>query len=175
MNKERKNSNISLTEASMEAAKLREKINYHNVLYYQKDTQEITDSEYDTLRKRLESLEQDFPSLVIPRSPTQKVGAKPSREFTKVKHALPMLSLSNSFNDSDVVNFVNKVWKFLLLQDTKKLEFLVEPKIDGLSCSLRYEKHILVQAVTRGDGEEGEDITGCNLGERDCVRAVKPI
>ncbi len=159
MNKQRKNSDIGLLEAATEAAELRKKIKHHDILYYQKSAPKIPDSEYDTLRNRLEELEQNFPSLIIPDSPTQKVGIKPSREFTKIKHALPMLSLSNSFSDDDIIDFVDRVRKFLLLPHTEKLEILAEPKIDGLSCALRYENHILVQAATRGDGEEGEDIT----------------
>ena len=168
MNKQKKNSDIDLLEAA-EAAELREKIRHHDNLYYQKDAPEISDSEYDTLMQRLEDLERDFPSLVIPSSPTQKVGSKipnvqysmfeHTRVFTKVKHALPMFSLSKRLSDNDVVDFVNRVRKFLLLPDTEKLEFTAEPKIDGTSCNLRYENHILVQAATRGDGEEGEDIT----------------
>ncbi|MFH1158714.1 MAG: NAD-dependent DNA ligase LigA [Pseudomonadota bacterium] len=159
MNKQKKNRNTGLLEAAADAVELREKIGHHDILYYQKSDPEIPDSEYDTLRNRLEALERDFPSLVVPDSPTQKVGAKPSREFARVKHALPMLSLSNSFSNDDVVAFVDRVRKFLLLPYTEKLEILAEPKIDGLSCSLRYEKHLLVQAATRGDGEEGEDVT----------------
>ncbi|MCK5659503.1 MAG: NAD-dependent DNA ligase LigA [Alphaproteobacteria bacterium] len=170
MNKQKKNNDTNLLEAAaVEAAKLRKKIRHHDILYYQKDAPEIPDSEYDTLMQRLEDLERDFPSLVIPSSPTQKVGSKipnvqysmfeHTRVFTKVKHALPMFSLSKRLSDNDVVDFVNRVRKFLLLPDTEKLEFTAEPKIDGTSCNLRYENHILVQAATRGDGEEGEDIT----------------
>jgi len=169
MNKQTKNNYTNLLKAAMEATELRKKIKYHDTLYYQKSEPEIPDSEYDTLRNRLETLEQDFPSLIIPDSPTQKVGSKipnvqysmfeHTRVFTKVRHALPMLSLSKCLSDNDVVNFVKRVRKFLLLPDTEKLEFTADPKIDGTSCNLRYENHILVQAETGGDKEEGEDIT----------------
>ena len=150
---------LNALEAAAEAAELRRLIKHHDVLYHQKDAPEISDAAYDALRRRLEGIEKAFPQLAGDSSPTQKVGAKPAREFKKVKHALPMLSLSNAFSDEDVVDFVDRVRKFLALPETAKLEILAEPKIDGLSCSLRYEKGALVQAATRGDGEEGEDVT----------------
>ncbi len=136
--------------------KLRLLVEHHNKLYHQMDAPEISDAEYDTLKRKLEELE--GPSIDM-FSPVNAVGAKPSREFAKIRHAIPMLSLNNAFSDEDVVDFVERVRKFLLLPETEKLEILAEPKIDGLSCSLRYEKGILVQAATRGDGEEGEDVT----------------
>ncbi|MCE9506887.1 MAG: NAD-dependent DNA ligase LigA [Alphaproteobacteria bacterium] len=159
MNKPKKISSLTPIEAAAEAADLRRQILHHDKLYYQKDAPEISDAAYDALRKRLEAIEQVFPALATQDSPTQKIGARPAREFAKVRHAVPMLSLANSFSDEDVIDFFDRVRKFLHLPDDEKLEILAEPKIDGLSCSLRYEKGLLVQAATRGDGEEGEDVT----------------
>ncbi len=150
---------LNVLEAAAEAAQLRKEIKRHDILYHQKDAPEISDAAYDALRKRLENIENAFPELATKDSPTQKVGAKPAREFAKVRHTVPMLSLSNAFSEEDVTNFVDRVRKFLRLPDDEKLEVLAEPKIDGLSCSLRYENGVLVQAATRGDGEEGEDVT----------------
>ncbi len=150
---------LSALEAAAEVAELHRQIRRHDILYHQKDAPEISDAAYDALRRRLEEIEQAFPALAAKDSPTQNVGARPAREFAKVRHTVPMLSLANSFSDEDVTDFVARVRKFLLLPETAKLELLAEPKIDGLSCSLRYEKGILVKAATRGDGEEGEDVT----------------
>ncbi len=150
---------LNVLEAAAEAAQLRKEIKHHDILYHQKDAPEISDASYDALRKRLESIENAFPELATKDSPTQKVGEKPAREFAKVRHTVPMLSLSNAFSEEDVEDFVDRVRKFLRLPDDEKLEILAEPKIDGLSCSLRYENGVLVQAATRGDGEEGEDVT----------------
>lgn len=152
-------SGLSALEAASEASDLRAKLKYHDILYHQKDAPEISDAEYDTLKQRLIQIETAFPELITPDSPTQTVGAKPLKEFAKVRHAVPMLSLSNSFSDEDVTDFVERVHKFLNIPAATAVEILAEPKIDGLSCSLRYEKGKLVQAATRGDGEEGEDVT----------------
>jgi len=140
-----------------EAALLREQIARHNVLYHQQDNPEISDAQFDALKRRLEDIEKILPPDV--NSPTQTVGAKPLAGFSKVRHAAPMLSLSNAFSDEDVVEFADRVRKFLNLPADTPLEMLAEPKIDGLSCSLRYENRKLTQAATRGDGEEGEDVT----------------
>lgn len=148
-----------IADPASEAKELRRQIKHHDILYHQQDAPEISDAAYDALRKRLEELEKAFPEISVSGSPTQKVGAKPAREFAKVRHAMPMLSLANSFSDEDISDFFDRVSKFLQLPETVKLEVLAEPKIDGLSCSLRYEKGVLVQAATRGDGEEGEDVT----------------
>ena len=146
-------------EAIAEIEKLTKEIEAHDIAYHQKDTPEVSDAEYDALKKELITLEEEFPELASKDSPTQKVGAKPSREFKKIKHAVPMLSLSNCFSDEDVEDFFTRVRKFLQLSKDQELTVLAEPKIDGLSCSIRYEKGKLVQASTRGDGETGEDIT----------------
>ena len=139
-----------------ELTKLRLLIEKHNNLYHQLDTPEISDAEYDALKRRLEELEGPEPDLL---SPLNKVGAKPLAQFSKVRHAVPMLSLTNAFSDEDVTDFVDRVRKFINLPENEAIEIVAEPKIDGLSCSLRYVDGKLVQAATRGDGEEGEDVT----------------
>ncbi|MEZ0261135.1 MAG: NAD-dependent DNA ligase LigA [Alphaproteobacteria bacterium] len=146
-------------EAALEADTLRRQIKRHDKAYHQQDNPEISDAEYDALKNRLRDIEKAFPNLITKDSPTQTVGYAPLREFKKVRHSVPMLSLANSFSDEDVVDFVDRVRKFLKIADSEKLEVLAEPKIDGLSCSLRYEKGKLIYAATRGDGEEGEDVT----------------
>ncbi len=152
-------STMNIIEAEAEAARLRKDLRRHDILYHQKDAPEISDAEYDALKQRLEAIETRFPLLATSDSPTKTVGAKPLKEFAKVRHAMPMLSLSNSFSEEDVADFVDRVRKFLNLPEAAKLEIVAEPKIDGLSCSLRYEQGKLAQAATRGDGEEGEDVT----------------
>ena len=146
-------------EARAEHARLCEEIEQHDRHYYQQDAPVIPDAEYDALRLRYEALEKAFPELVTSQSLTKKVGAKPSEKFAKVKHAVPMLSLGNVFSDDDVFEFVARVRRFLGLAENAPVRFTAEPKIDGLSCSLRYEQGKLVQAATRGDGYEGEDVT----------------
>lgn len=150
---------LSFEDAAAEHAKLADKIRRHDELYYQESAPEISDSEYDGLRRRLEDLEAAFPELITPDSPTQQVGAAPASGFKKVKHALPMLSLSNVFTDEDVEDFAARVRRFLGLKKDDALDMLAEPKIDGVSLSLRYEGRKLVLGATRGDGYEGEDIT----------------
>lgn len=127
--------------------------------YYNEDTPLIPDGEYDALRKELIALETEFPHLITKNSPTQKVGVKPSGRFGKIKHVVPMLSLDNAFNDDDVVDFVKRVKRFLSLPSDAPLTFTAEPKIDGLSAALRYEKGELISGATRGDGQTGEDVT----------------
>jgi DNA ligase (NAD+) len=147
----------NVRQLEMEAALLREQIARHNVLYHQQDNPEISDAQYDALKKRLEEIEKILPPDMF--SPSQAVGAKPLAGFNKIRHAVPMLSLANAFSDEDVIDFADRVRKFLSLAAAAELEILAEPKIDGLSCSLRYENRKLIQAATRGDGEEGEDVT----------------
>ncbi len=132
-------------------------IRRHDELYHGKDKPEISDADYDVLRQELDEIEQRFPDIVVKSSPSKKVGATPSKGFKKVKHSVPMLSLSNAFSEEDAQDFIVKIQRFLSIQDD--IEILAEPKIDGLSCSLRYENRKLVLAATRGDGAEGEDIT----------------
>ena len=131
----------------------------HDRRYYQDDAPTISDADYDALRRRYEALEAAFPELHEAGSLTKKVGAAPSQKFAKAKHAVPMLSLGNVFSDEEAHEFVARVRRFLGLKDDAPLAFTAEPKIDGLSCSLRYERGELVQAATRGDGFEGEDVT----------------
>lgn len=147
-----------------ERAKTRHKelskdIKKHDVRYYQLDNPEILDSEYDSLRHELIEIENQFPQLINKNSPSQKVGAKPSKGFKKIQHTVPMLSLGNVFNEEDLEDFLKRVRKFLGLTEDQDLKIAAEPKIDGLSCSIRYEKGQLIYAATRGDGYEGEDIT----------------
>lgn len=146
-------------EARRELARLAREIADHDKRYYQEDAPTISDAEYDKLRQRSDAVEAKFPKLVTKHSPSQKVGTAPARGFKKVKHSVPMLSLANAFTEEDVADFVERVRKFLGMPEEEKLEIVAELKIDGLSFSARYEKGKLIYAATRGDGEEGEDIT----------------
>jgi DNA ligase (NAD+) len=142
-----------------EHAALSERIAEADQLYHQEDAPEISDAEYDALRRRLEDIEARFPDLAGTGAASASVGAKPSEKFAKVRHAVPMLSLGNAFADEEVEEFVARVRRFLNWPDEEALAFTAEPKIDGLSLSLRYEGGRLVTAATRGDGETGEDVT----------------
>lgn len=146
--------------ARKELAELAMNIAFHDARYHGEDDPVITDAEYDALRRRNDALEAQFPNLVRDDSPSKKVG-HPARQskFEKVTHARPMLSLDNAFNDGDVAEFVARVRRFLGLSDAAIVELTAEPKIDGLSLALRYEKGELVLAATRGDGELGENVT----------------
>src|SRR3954449_2521737 len=149
---------LTKSQAKVELKRLALEIERHNAAYYQEDAPKISDAEYDELRKRLNAIEARFPELVSSGSPSQKVGAAPSGKFSKVRHAVPVLSLDNAFAEQDVLDFVGRIERFLKLPDNK-IDFSAEPKIDGLSMSLRYEGGELVTAATRGDGAEGEDVT----------------
>ena len=146
-------------DAKARHAKLVKEIRKADKAYYQEDAPDLTDADYDKLRKELEALEAKHPELVSADSPTQTVGAVPSKGFKKVKHAVPMLSLSNVFSEEEAGEFLDRIRRFLGLPPDEPIEIIAEPKIDGLSCSLRYENRKLVLAATRGDGAEGEDIT----------------
>ncbi|WP_456415278.1 NAD-dependent DNA ligase LigA [Thiolapillus sp.] len=135
---------------------LRQQINYHNYRYYVLDDPEIPDSEYDRLMRELQALEAEHPELITPDSPTQRVGARPLKEFAEVRHAVPMLSLGNAFSDEEVADFDERVRKLL---KEEHIEYAAEPKLDGLAINLRYEGGVLVQGATRGDGHRGEDVT----------------
>jgi len=139
--------------------KLAKQIALHDKRYYQDDAPIISDAEYDKLRKTLEALEENHPELKTLFSPTQKVGAAPSAKFAKVQHKTPMLSIANGFSREDVQDFIDRVRKFLGLDENEKVEIYAEPKIDGLSFSLTYFGGKLMKAATRGDGITGEDIT----------------
>ncbi len=145
-------------EAQTEHARLVEQIRAHDERYYQEDAPVVSDAEYDALRKRLVEIEAKFPELVTAESPTQKVSGGVSEKFAKARHGVPMLSLDNAFDREDVSDFVGRVRRFLNLKD-EEIAFTAEPKIDGLSCNLRYEKGKLVLGATRGDGEVGENVT----------------
>ena len=150
---------LSPIEARIEHARLTEELSKHDQRYYQEDAPIISDAQYDALRRRYEALEKLFPELVTDQSLTQKVGSKPSEKFAKIKHSIPMLSLGNVFTDDDVSDFVARVRRFLGQTESQQICFTAEPKIDGLSCSLRYERGMFISAATRGDGFEGEDVT----------------
>ncbi len=140
-------------------AELVAEINRHDVAYHQNDAPTVSDADYDALRRQLKALETRYPHLLTGASPSLKVGAAASGKFSKVRHAVSMLSLSNAFADEDVVEFSDRVRRFLNLKADAALDMTAEPKIDGLSISLRYEQGALVQAATRGDGAEGENVT----------------
>ncbi len=149
---------LTKAQARVEHLRLALELEGHDKRYYQDDAPSITDAEYDALRRRYGAIERRFPELVTAESPSQKIGAAPSGRFRKVRHAVPMLSLDNAFAEQDVIDFVGRISRFLKLGDGK-IDFSAEPKIDGLSMSLRYEGGELVTAATRGDGAEGEDVT----------------
>ncbi len=135
---------------------LREQIDYHNYRYYVLDHPVISDAEYDRLLHELERLEAEYPSTVTPESPTQRVGAEPLEAFAAVRHHVPMLSLSNAFDEQAVTDFDRRVRERLGVEE---VDYLAEPKLDGLAVSLVYEHGVMVRAATRGDGMTGEDVT----------------
>ena len=150
---------LNAAQAKAEHARLEAEIAAHDRRYYQDDAPSVSDAEYDRLRQRYSAIETRFPQLRTAASLTQRVGAAPSARFAKVRHAVPMLSLDNAFAEDDVRDFVGRIRRFLRLSDDEEIAFSAEPKIDGLSMSLRYERGALVTGATRGDGNEGEDVT----------------
>jgi DNA ligase (NAD+) len=150
---------LTKAQAKVEHKRLALEIERHDKAYYQEDAPKISDAEYDALRGRFNALEARFPEFVTSQSPSQKIGAALSGKFKKVRHAVPMLSLDNAFAEEDVIDFVGRIRRFLKLGEDEQIDFSAEPKIDGLSMSLRYEGGELVTAATRGDGAEGEDVT----------------
>ncbi len=150
---------LTQAQAKAELKRLAAEIGAHDRHYYQKDAPTVSDAAYDALRRRNEEIEAHFPQLVRADSPSRRVGAQPSQKFAKVRHAVPMLSLGNAFADSEVAEFVERIRRFLRLSADEKLVLTAEPKIDGLSCTLRYEGGRLVRGATRGDGTEGEDVS----------------
>ncbi len=160
-------------QAEREHARLEVEIKAHDERYYQKDAPTVSDAEYDALRQRYNAIEARFPDLRTLDSLSRKVGAAPARGFAKVRHAVPMLSLDNAFSDEDVTDFVGRIRRFLNLKADDDIVFTAEPKIDGLSMSLRYEDGALVKAATRGDGAEGEDVTANVKTIKDVPKELK--
>ena len=157
--------NMSFSDVQEKYTKLRNEIEYHNNLYYNEDKPLISDMEYDALMRELKQLEQEYPELLenSENSPTKKIGGTASEKFSKVRHRTPMLSLSNTYNISEIEDFDKRVKKIISAENiednSEELEYILELKLDGLSISLIYENGELVQAVTRGDGQIGEDVT----------------
>ena len=149
---------LTSDEAASELERLAREIAKHDKAYYEKDAPKISDAAYDALRVRNSAIEDRFPDLKRKDSPSDRVGAKPSEQFGEVVHAVPMLSLGNAFEDQDVRDFADRIRRFLNLKDDT-LVLTAEPKIDGLSANLRYEKGELVVGATRGDGRAGENVT----------------
>jgi DNA ligase (NAD+) len=150
---------LTKAEAKAELKRLAKDIAEHDQLYYQEDAPVISDRDYDALRLRLDTIEKRFPDLVTPETPSAKVGAAALEKFGKIRHRVPMLSLNNAFSTTDVAEFIARVRRLLGLGADDALEFTAEPKIDGLSVSLRYDGGVLIEAATRGDGFEGENVT----------------
>ncbi|MFM9863096.1 MAG: NAD-dependent DNA ligase LigA [Micropepsaceae bacterium] len=150
---------LSEKDAASELARLAREIAEHDKRYHVEDAPEISDADYDALKKRNAAIEAKFPELIRPDSPSRRVGYAAAEKFGKVKHGVPMLSLDNAFDDEDVTDFVDRIRRFLNLPLDEELAFTAEPKIDGLSASLRYEDGKLVLGATRGDGAVGEDVT----------------
>ncbi|MGA8990091.1 MAG: NAD-dependent DNA ligase LigA [Rhodoplanes sp.] len=159
---------LSEAQAKAELKRLAAEIAEHDKRYYQEDAPSLSDAAYDALRERNAAIEARFPALIRADSPSRKVGAAPAEVFAEVRHAVPMLSLDNAFSEGEVADFVDRVRRFLRLKEDEPLAITAEPKIDGLSCSLRYEGGRLVSGATRGDGEVGEDVTAN-------VRTIKEI
>ena len=150
---------LDAASAAAELTRLADEIAAHDLRYYQDEAPTVSDAEYDALKQRNAAIEARFPALVRENSPSLRVGAARSASFAAVEHGVPMLSLDNAFSDDDAREFDARVRRFLRLEG-ETIGYTAEPKIDGLSASLRYERGVLVQGATRGDGRVGEDVTG---------------
>ena len=146
-------------EVIKELKNLASQIDYHDNLYYNKDLPEISDADYDKLRIKNKNLETQFPALILSNSPSKRVGSALTSNLKKITHEVPMLSLGNTFTNKEVEEFINKTRRFLKINQDENMEFVAEPKIDGLSATLLYKHGKLVQGATRGDGKQGENIT----------------
>jgi len=164
---------LTAEEAAVELLRLAGVIASADDAYYGDDRPEMTDAEYDALRRRNALIERDYPKLKRPDSPSSRIGSAPSTKFEKAPHAIPMLSLDNAFNDEDVIEFDARVRRFLKLEADAPLAFTAEPKIDGLSLNLRYENGVLRVAATRGDGAVGENVTANVLTVSDIPKTLK--
>lgn len=152
-------SSLTPDQARSELARLASLLQQANIDYHQNDSPSLSDAEYDRLKRRNTALEAQFPALKREDSPSDQIGAAAAEGFGKITHALPMLSLGNAFDTADVEDFEDRILRYLGINDKTKLAYTAEPKIDGLSLSLRYESGRLVQAATRGDGQVGENVT----------------
>jgi DNA ligase (NAD+) len=150
---------LTPAQAADELARLAEEIAGHDIRYHQQDDPTISDADYDALKRRNQAIEARFPELVREDSPSLRVGAARAVQFSEVTHGVPMLSLDNAFANEEAVEFDTRIRRFLRLSADETVGYTAEPKIDGLSCSIRYEKGVLIQAATRGDGRVGEDVT----------------
>ena len=148
------------------------KIKKHNILYHQKDNPEITDGEFDKLIKENNELEKKYPHLILKESPNNSLGAELSNKFEKIEHKAKMLSLANAFNQKDLEDFVDRINKFLNKDSSSKIYFISEPKIDGLSLNLYYQKGKLVSATTRGDGSKGENVINNIINVKDIPKKL---
>ena len=155
-------------EVIKELKNLASQIEYHDNLYYNKNLPEISDADYDKLRIKNKNIETQFPELMLPNSPSNRVGSSLTSNFKKITHVVPMLSLGNTFTNKEVEEFINKTRRFLKINQDENMEFVAEPKIDGLSATLLYKNGKLVQGATRGDGKQGENIT-------DNIRTIQDI
>ncbi|MGA1802637.1 NAD-dependent DNA ligase LigA [Rhizobium sp. HT1-10] len=159
---------LTEADAAAELERLAQAIAHHDALYHGKDAPEISDADYDALKRRNDAIEARFPALVRMDSPSRHVGAAPSETFAQITHARPMLSLDNTFSQEDVQDFVAGIYRFLGRLPDQSIAFTAEPKIDGLSMSIRYENRRMVSAATRGDGTTGENVTAN-------IRTIKEI
>ena len=150
---------LTETEALAELTRLADEIAAHDIRYHQQDDPTVSDADYDALKRRNAEVEARFPHLTRDNSPSTRVGAARSEQFSAVEHGVPMLSLDNAFADEEAVEFDARIRRFLRIGGDETVGYTAEPKIDGLSCSIRYVGGVLVQAATRGDGRTGEDVT----------------